>query len=397
MYLQDFQLKAPPFADVPDSVWYVPHATAESAFAALCVALQQSDPVAVLHGQHGVGKTQLLRRLAFELDRSNVLNMISFSSLDSDQLLHAVARGFDVAVEGEGAAALVASIGHFLHDCVAQDQRALLVIDDAHLASDDVLERVALLSNHVSGGVRPLSVVFAGCFDEARPLPAGIAARTRFKAELAPMTREDSDMYIQTRWHIAGAAQPLDIDAAAIDAAHAFSDGVPRRMGWALDSALSVCAAQREGRISAKSMGRALALLRGDTLPEGEIPADAANYPVPPSAAPMATIDPPATVTSISNPPRRLVISNAAGERVEIELKLGEYTIGRAQECDIQLESSHISRQHARLEVTRDAVSLIDLGGINKALVNGDVIDRQAISVGDHIQLGEFALELENV
>ena len=394
MYLQEFQLKAPPFADIPDSVWYVPHSGAESAFAAVCVALQQSDPVVVLNGVHGVGKTQLLRRLAFELDRTNILNFIGFSSFDSDQVLVSIAQGFDISVEGDGTAAVVASIGHFLHDCVAQDQRAILVIDDAHLASDAVLENIALLSNHISGGVRPLSIVLSGCFNQNRPLPAGIQARMRFRAELAPLVRDECDMYIQTRWHIAGSNQALDIDPDAIDAAHAFSEGVPRALGWALDSALTVSAAQREGRISAKSMGRALAILRGETPPAGKMPADAGPYPTPPEM-PSAQKD--SVVTPIVGAPSRLVITNASGESAEIDLALGEYTIGRAPECDIQLESSHISRQHARLEVTRDTISLVDLGGVNKALVNGDVIDRQVVAVGDRIQLGEFVLQIENV
>ena len=93
MYLHDFNLKAPPFADIPDPVWYVPYDSAERAFGSLCVALQQSDPVVVLNGPHGHGKTQLLRRLAYELDRSNVLNFIGYSGFETEQLLRAVAAG----------------------------------------------------------------------------------------------------------------------------------------------------------------------------------------------------------------------------------------------------------------------------------------------------------------
>ncbi|MEM9603910.1 MAG: FHA domain-containing protein [Pseudomonadota bacterium] len=390
MYLQDFQLKAPPFADIPDPVWYVPYNAAERAFASLCVALQQSDPVIILNGPHGIGKTQLLRRLSFELDRSNVLNFIGYAGYSADELLLAVADGFDIAREREGTAALVSAIGHFLHDCVAQDQRAVLVLDDAHLAPPELLEHVVLLSNHVSSGVRPLTAVVSGSFDAARPLPTSLRARARFQAELGGITEDECEMYIQTRWHIAGASEPLDVDKEAVSAAMAFSGGVPRALGWALDSALSVSAAQREGRVSAKTMQRALAVLRGEPPVDGALPADAAQFPTPPDK-PVAS-----TVTPITGGRGRLVIANRAGERAEIDLALGDYSIGRSPECDIQLESSHISRQHARLEVRRDSIALVDLGGVNKPQVNGDVIDRHVLSVGDRIQLGEFALHLED-
>lgn len=391
MYLNEFQLKTPPFADIPDPVWYVPYDAAERAFGSLCLALQQSDPVIVLNGPHGSGKTQLLRRLAYELDRSNVVNFIGYAGLDTEQLLCVVASGFDIAWEGGGVASVITAIGHFLTDCVAQDQRAILVIDDAHLASDEVLESAALLANHVSSGARPMSIVISGCFTAQRPLPVGLDARTRFRAELAPLALDECEMYIQTRWRIAGASRQLDIDKPAVEAAMAFSGGLPRALGWALDSALSVCAAQREGRISAKSMNRALAVLRGESPVAGVVPADAASFPEPPET------DPQSSATPLRNGRGRLVITNGAGERTEIDLSIGNYSIGRSPECDIKLDSNHISRKHACLEVSCDSVSLVDLGGVNKALVNGDVIDRQLISVGDHIQLGEFVLHLEDV
>lgn len=48
------------------------------------------------------------------------------------------------------------------------------------------------------------------------------------------------------------------------------------------------------------------------------------------------------------------------------------FIIGRARECDLVVDSTQISRQHARLELDHEQVVLVDLGSTNGTYVNGD-------------------------
>lgn len=68
------------------------------------------------------------------------------------------------------------------------------------------------------------------------------------------------------------------------------------------------------------------------------------------------------------------------------------FTIGRARECDLVIDSTQISRQHARLEIDHEQVVLIDLGSTNGSYVNGERLTPNVIrrlSAGDKINLGQ--------
>ena len=86
------------------------------------------------------------------------------------------------------------------------------------------------------------------------------------------------------------------------------------------------------------------------------------------------------------------------GLRVGREIvKLDKQTliIGRAEACDIVLSSALVSRQHARIHVTPEGVSIEDLGSRNGVLVNGALVDEPTqLAHGDTILLGDEQLKL---
>ncbi len=67
-------------------------------------------------------------------------------------------------------------------------------------------------------------------------------------------------------------------------------------------------------------------------------------------------------------------------------------TIGRDPACDLTLDSPLVSRHHARLERAGPTHILIDLGSTNGTYVNSQRIDRQALRVGDIVQIGPYRL-----
>lgn len=75
-----------------------------------------------------------------------------------------------------------------------------------------------------------------------------------------------------------------------------------------------------------------------------------------------------------------------------ISLMPGELTIGRAPTCEIFLNDMTVSRKHAKLQVSKDAIVLIDEHSFNGVWVNDKLIDTITLSSGDKIQIGEFCL-----
>ncbi len=73
-----------------------------------------------------------------------------------------------------------------------------------------------------------------------------------------------------------------------------------------------------------------------------------------------------------------------------IALAKGTITIGRSSECDIQILTHFVSREHARLTVSpRGGVLIEDLGSTNGVFVNSVRIDRQELQNGDLVTVGE--------
>ncbi len=73
-------------------------------------------------------------------------------------------------------------------------------------------------------------------------------------------------------------------------------------------------------------------------------------------------------------------------------LEGGECVIGRGTAATVRLGDDGISRRHARIIVTGNAVKIEDLGSANGTLVNGALIQQSALKDGDKIQLGSTTI-----
>lgn len=84
------------------------------------------------------------------------------------------------------------------------------------------------------------------------------------------------------------------------------------------------------------------------------------------------------------------------GEALPYELSRESTTLGRLPECDIQLQSNMVSRNHARVTIQGDDVLIEDLGSGNGSYVNGKRITEPTTLVhGDRIKLGPILLRFE--
>lgn len=88
--------------------------------------------------------------------------------------------------------------------------------------------------------------------------------------------------------------------------------------------------------------------------------------------------------------PLRFKFMNGPQEGVEFLLKKSVTTLGRALDNDIVLESSEVSRHHARIELQSDGMRIIDLNSTNGTRVNGRSVRSQAIVSGDEITFGNL-------
>ena len=102
---------------------------------------------------------------------------------------------------------------------------------------------------------------------------------------------------------------------------------------------------------------------------------------VPTRAAAMDTsgdnISAPALVCLTGEAPKRFALTKKT------------VTVGRGQQCDLQILTHFVSREHARLTVMGGAVLIEDLGSRNGVYVNAVRVDRHALQQGDLVTIGE--------
>jgi FHA domain len=78
-----------------------------------------------------------------------------------------------------------------------------------------------------------------------------------------------------------------------------------------------------------------------------------------------------------------------------VDLRGGEYTLGRSRGCGVVLRDPSVSRGHALLSVRDGAVTLQDLQSSNGTYVNGRRLDAEVrLAPGDRVILGETELFL---
>lgn len=73
----------------------------------------------------------------------------------------------------------------------------------------------------------------------------------------------------------------------------------------------------------------------------------------------------------------------------DLELAVGEFVIGRSTDCQLSLDDPLVSRRHAVIRITRETVTVQDLGSRNGVLVNAVKIDgERGVVAGDKISIG---------
>jgi len=88
-----------------------------------------------------------------------------------------------------------------------------------------------------------------------------------------------------------------------------------------------------------------------------------------------------------------LVVVNGPQRAQQLPFKGPAAVIGRNRNsCEIVLDDSIVSRQHARIELERDRFYISDLNSVNGTFVNGVQVARQELRDRDEIRVGNTNL-----
>ena len=133
---------------------------------------------------------------------------------------------------------------------------------------------------------------------------------------------------------------------------------------------------------------------------EGQVEgrADAAGEPEPPARGQMTELDTrtPGELAGAGRPaPLRLAVTAGVGAGRLLDLGEGRFLIGRDASCDLTLDDSKVSGEHAEILRSGDSFVLRDLGSTNGTYVNGGrVREPVALEGGEQLRVGRTQLQM---
>src|ERR1700723_367074 len=246
MYKAFFNLSRNPFDLTPDPSCFVSTKRHNEALAALYYGVRWHKGFVVVTGEVGTGKTLLLRCLLRLLKESrDIAYAYVFNGrLSPTEFLQYILSDFGLPASGKNKSELLLDLGQFLVSRGSRRLTTVLIVDEAHHLSEDILEEIRLLSNLETTDDKLLQIVLVGQPELDDKLDSlnlrQLKQRIALRAQLGPLDAEEMTGYIEQRLQIAGAdlrSEPL-FSAQAIAEVFRHSRGLPRLINTICENAL---------------------------------------------------------------------------------------------------------------------------------------------------------------
>jgi general secretion pathway protein A len=302
-YEQFFGFVEPPFSLSVNTRFRFDSASHHEALSQVTYALERREPVVVVTGEIGTGKTMLCRTVVERLPRKTFLAVINDPMLGRDDLLKRILEDFGVISASAGARLvqtsrheLVHALEKFLASLAQLEAHAVVIIDEAQHVRPDVLEEIRLLANMQDSGGTLLQIVLAGQPSLRALLDTPELAQLRQRItrfiSLDPLSNDEVNQYISHRLTVArephinsnvpgaqdfaaaiaewnDSSWPVSFADDAVAAVARISCGVPRIVNLLCDRALETACAQQTRTVGLSHVEAAASLLK---LPAGEKP-----------------------------------------------------------------------------------------------------------------------------
>jgi len=241
MYKRFYGFTQAPFDLSPDPERVFMSWTHKEGLAVLEYGVVAKKGFLVLTGDVGTGKTTLLQALVHSLEGNVHCCLLSNPTLSRDEFFAYLAHEYGLTWDGNKALFLI-EFAKFLKKCAREDERVLLIIDEAHVIPIDLLEEIRLLSNQDPTGGDAFSIFLVGQpeldahLQDERLLP--LQQRIGLRFQLERFSRDITVQYIIYRLRTAGAKHLNIFTEDALSLIHEASRGTPRLINIICDHAL---------------------------------------------------------------------------------------------------------------------------------------------------------------
>jgi type II secretory pathway predicted ATPase ExeA len=232
MYHAFFGLRASPFGSSPDPRFLYVMPQIRETLACLQYGIASRKGFVVLTGEVGTGKTTLLKTVLSRFDHDNVSSAFVFNPrLDVLDFLEFVLNDFGLVLSARTKSAMLIQLNRWLIERFRNNGVCVVVIDEAHNLSWELLEEIRLLTNLETSSEKLLQIVLSGQPELGAKLCHGSLRQLRQRiwmwCKTRSLTNQETQAYIAQRLRSAGATEPLLTDDAE-RLVHSYSKGIPR-------------------------------------------------------------------------------------------------------------------------------------------------------------------------
>lgn len=248
MDLSFFGLREAPFSLTPDPRFLHLAEPHRAALASLLQGVVYHRGFMVVTGPVGTGKTTLmhacLRILTEKLFAGKPISLAFLvnPTLTREELLEALLVDFEVECPSTSKPRRLEALRQAFLETQRRGGTSVLVIDEAHLLTLELLEEIRLLSNADTYREKLLQVILCGqpelasllAKPEVRALQQRIASRCQLRALSLPETRA----YLAERLHAAGLQRTSPFLGPSVKEIYRYTGGVPRLVNLICEASL---------------------------------------------------------------------------------------------------------------------------------------------------------------
>ena len=243
MYTKYFGLNEKPFRITPDPRYLFMSERHSEGLAHLVYGVKDSSGFIQLTGEVGTGKTTLVRTLLARIPKGVDIALILNPQLSEVEFLAAICEELHIPLPEDRASprALVDALNGHLLASHAAGKRTILLVDEAQNLSTGVLEQIRLLTNLETAKQKLLQIILIAQPELRKKLSQSnlrqLAQRVTGRYHLEPLSKDETERYIEHRLKVAGGLGDIFDDRAKREVFKC-SKGVPRLINVICDRAL---------------------------------------------------------------------------------------------------------------------------------------------------------------
>ena len=251
MYEPFFGIQRRPFSATPDSSCFFACASVQAALDELIVCVERGQGIGLLVSPAGMGKTLLCQRLAAEVAGQFEAVCLGSSTFPTRRsLLQAILfeMGDDYSRKDESELRL--DLRSRLMSLRPEKEAVVLIVDEAHLLADELLEEIRTLSDFADSGSPLVRIILTGQPELEERLTSrtfdALNQRISNQVYLESLTLTESRDYLAHRLEWSGATLDAVFAPESIDVIARASDGVARCLNQLADHCLLLAFASDE-------------------------------------------------------------------------------------------------------------------------------------------------------